>query len=78
LNTLEGKLKRNSLGRWVLGEMELTSGASVNLQIEGHWIPGHIEFWGNDYYWFSQRDGVPVVLHSGITARIFRGRYINE
>ena len=77
MNVIEGKMKRNSIGRWEIGELELTSGAAVDLMIEGHWISGSIEFWNDSYYWFSRKDGVPVVLHSGIGARAVIGRYTN-
>ncbi len=73
----EENLKRNAIGRWTLGERELTSGAAVDILIEGHWVSGSIEFWNDDYYWFSRTDGVPVVLHSGIKARANSGRYLN-
>ncbi len=78
MDLIEGNMKRNSLDRWEIGDLELTSGAAVDLQIEGHWISGIIEYWTDDYYWFSRKDGVPVVLHSGIRARARLGRYTNR
>lgn len=77
MNDIDGKLKRNSIGRWEIEDLELTSGAGVDLMIEGHWISGQIESWNGDYYWFSRTDGIPVVLHSGINARTKPGRYTN-
>lgn len=75
----EGKLKRNLIGRWEVGEVELTSGTAVDLQIEGQWISGNIEFWHDDYYWVSRKEGVPVILHSGVNARCSnQRRYIND
>lgn len=77
MRTVEGNLKRNEIGRWELGELELTSGAAVELLIEGNWILGNIESWNGEYYWFSRTDGVPVVLHSGLRAKAKPGRYAN-
>ncbi len=65
-----GKLFRNECGRWEFADVELTSGSIVEIEIDGHWLRGVIEHWTDDYYWFSQRDGTPVILHSGIHARI--------
>lgn len=72
-----GKLKRNSFDRWDLLDVELTSGDLVDLLIEGHWISGQIEFWNSTYYWFSKRDGVPVVLNVALTARLGERRLVN-
>jgi hypothetical protein len=66
----ETTLRKNDCGRWEVGIHELTSGSVVEIQIDGHWICGVIEYWSDNYYWFSRRDGVPVVLHSGIYARL--------
>jgi hypothetical protein len=74
---IEGFLKKNSIGRWAIEDLELTSGASVDLRIAGNWISGSIECWSGDYYWFSRGDGVPVVLNSSIMARALPGRYTN-
>ena len=65
----EEKLSRNDMGRWQIGNIQLTSGSSVELLIEGHWICGVVEFWRDDYYWFSQTNGIPVILGAGISAR---------
>ena len=59
----------------MVGERELTSGAVVDLFIGGHWISGRIEFWKHDYYWFSSKDEIPVVLRFGVKARAKSGRY---
>lgn len=64
------KLRKNECGRWEVGPSELTSGSLVEVQIDGLWICGVIEYWHDNFYWFSRRDGVPVVLHSGIGARL--------
>ena len=72
----EGNLRRNSFGRWEVLNQELTSGDPVDLLIEGHWINGKIEFWNDDYYWFSRREGVPVVLHAGLRVRAYQGGFI--
>lgn len=77
MNTVEGKLKRNDMNRWEIEEFELTSGAALDLFIEGHWIEGNIEFWNGSYHWFSRMDGVPVILHSGLHGRTVLGRYVN-
>lgn len=63
-------LQKNDCGRWEVGTHELTSGSIVEIQIDGHWICGVIEHCHDSYYWFSHRDGIPVVLHSGIYARL--------
>ncbi|MBX3033554.1 MAG: DUF5348 domain-containing protein [Bdellovibrionaceae bacterium] len=76
----EGKLRRNDIGRWEFLDIELTSGSLVEICIEGHWICGAIEHWQDGYYWFSRRDGVTVILHSGIKARLpnsHEGRSVN-
>lgn len=75
MNLINDQLRRNDIGRWVVENYELTSGDSVELLIEGHWISGQIEFWNDDYHWFSQNNGVPVVLNSNLRARRPRGRY---
>ena len=77
MNIVEGNLKRNSIGRWEIENLEFTSGAALELLVEGNWIPGNIESWNGEYYWFSRTDGIPVVLHSGIKARAKPGRYTN-
>ncbi len=68
--TQDGMLKRNDCGRWEFNDIELTSGRVVEIQIDDHWICGVIEHWHDSYYWFSRRNGIPVVLHSGIKARL--------
>ncbi len=63
-------LVKNEIGRWQLGDIELTSGNLVEIQIEGNWICGVIEYWQDNYYWFSRKDGIPVILHTGVKARV--------
>lgn len=70
LDSRIGKLERNECGRWEFSEIELTSGSVVEICIDGQWICGAIEYWQDDYYWFSRRSGVTVMLHSGIRARL--------
>jgi hypothetical protein len=41
----------------------------VDLMIDGQWLKGIIEFWEGDYFWFSQVEGIPVVLRSGFMVR---------
>ena len=65
-----GKIFRNECGRWEFDDVEFTSGSVAEIEIDGHWLRGVIEYWTDGYYWFSQRDGIPVVLHSGIHARL--------
>ena len=72
----EGNLRKNSIGRWEVERQELTSGDPVELLIEGHWISGNIEFWNDSYYWFSRREGVPVVLNESLRVRAYQGRFI--
>lgn len=66
----EGSLKRNERGRWEFDGIELTSGNRVEISIDENWINGLIEHWQGDYYWFSQIDGIHVILREGIRARI--------
>lgn len=70
MNILASMLRKNDRERWEVGSVELTSGSVVEIQIDGHWICGVIEYWHDNYYWFSRQDGVPVVLHFGIRARL--------
>ncbi len=69
MNNSGSYLRKNDSGRWEIGGQELTSGNPVEIQIDDYWVCGVIEHWHDNYYWFSRRDGVPVVLHSGIYAR---------
>lgn len=71
MNESTGKLQRNEIGRLEFSGIELTSGNVVEICIDGNWICGVIEYWHDNYYWFSRKDGVPVVLRSGIHARLF-------
>lgn len=70
MSNLMSTLRRNDCGRWEVGHVELTSGCLVEIEIDDFWICGVIEYWHDNYYWFSRRNGVPVVLHSGIPARL--------
>jgi hypothetical protein len=65
-----GKVLRNECERWEFNGIELTSGCLVEIEIDGHWLLGVIEYWIDGYYWFSRRDGIPVILHSGVNARL--------
>ena len=65
-----GKLYRNECERWEFDGYELTSGSLVEIEIDGHWLLGVIEHWSDGYYWFSKRDSIPVILHSGVSARV--------
>lgn len=69
-NTRVGSLERNECGRWEFLEIELTSGSTVEICIDGYWIVGVIEYWQDDYYWFSCEYGIPVMLQSSIEARL--------
>ena len=77
MSNIEGTLSRNPSGRWEVCECELTSGDLVDLFIEGHWIKGSIEFWKDDYYWFSKCDGILVVPSFGLRVRISQRRSLN-
>ena len=71
---IEGKLSRDDCERWrIEGECTLTSGSVVQIRINDLWLQGRIEFWRDDYYWFSTRDYVCVILRSGMWARIVAG-----
>lgn len=65
-----GRLFRNVNDRWEFDGLELTSGSLVEIEIDGNWILGVIEYWMDAYYWFSKRDGIPVILSSNVNARI--------
>lgn len=70
-------LQKNDCGRWEFGSVELTSGSVVEIRIDGQWLCGVIEYWQDNYYWFSRQDGVTIILHSGIHARLhnsYQGR----
>lgn len=69
MNLSTQTLLRNENGRWQFGDCELTSGDLVEIQIEGQWICGVIEYWQDSYYWFSRKEGVMVTLHNGVKAR---------
>lgn len=66
----EGRLVMNDCGRWEFDAIELTSGSLVEICIDGTWLLGAIESTNGKYYWFSRRDGIPVILRVGIRARI--------
>lgn len=68
----EGKLFLNSCGRWEFDDFELTSGNLVEICIDGKWLLGVIESCDRKYYWYSHRDGIPVILRNGIPARLVR------
>jgi hypothetical protein len=68
----EGKLALNSCGRWEFDDFELTSGNFVEICIDGNWLLGVIESSNGKYYWYSRRDGIPVILRKGIQARLSR------
>lgn len=74
---MEGKLKKNECGRWVifceLGveayESSLTSGSVCEINVAGHWIRTRIEHNGKEYY-----ATVPgVKLYTGMPARFGDG-----
>ena len=70
MNSSASTLRKNDCERWEFGSVELTSGSIVEIQIDGQWICGVIEYWHDNYYWFSRRNGIQVVLHAGILARL--------
>ena len=70
VTVLEGKLQRNESGRFEVEEFALTSGHLVEIKIAGQWCFGIIEYWRDDYHWFSRPEGIPVILHNGVRARI--------
>lgn len=69
VESVEGSLYKNECERWEFSGIELTSGNFVEICIDGNWILGVIEYWHDGYYWFSRRDGISAILHSGIKAR---------
>lgn len=60
----------NNCGRWEFGDVELTSGSRVEICIDGIWLLGVIESSDGKYYWFSRRESHPVILRTGIQARL--------
>lgn len=61
----KGLLTRAASGRWVLDDLDLTCGSSIEVRVLEHWIAVTIEHDGRDYY------AVPIVirLHAGLEAR---------
>ena len=67
---LENVLVRNHRGRFEVCEHELKSGSSLDIQINGEWLEGFVEHWGDGYFWFSKLESIPVILRNGIKARL--------
>lgn len=70
IESIEGTLQKNEINRWEFSGVELYSGSPIEICVDGTWLSGVIEYWHDAYYWFSRRDGIPVILHSGIKARL--------
>lgn len=64
------RIVRGDNGRLEISGVEIAPGIALGLLIDGHWIMGVIENWSDEVFWFSRYDGVPVVLHSGLVARL--------
>ena len=68
--TSEGPLKRNCFQRFEVGDVEIKSGAIVEIEINKVWLLGIIEHWHESVFWFSKLEGIAVILRNGINARI--------
>ena len=65
-DTNEGlTLKKSTTRRWLLKEVELTSGSCIEVNIDGHWIRIVIECDSDGYYAIP----LSVNLHQGLWAR---------
>jgi hypothetical protein len=59
------RLSRGPLGRWVLEDLDLTSGSCIEVRVGDAWIPISIEHDGGDYYAIPKA----IRLHQGLEAR---------
>jgi len=71
---VKGQLVRNKIGRWQVDDVELTSGDHLEIYVDGVPLRGVIEYWQNDYHWFSLIDGIPVLPLSGMKAKYLNNR----
>lgn len=62
-------LQRSTGGQIQLNNTPLLSGTAIEIQIDGLWLAGVIEMYGEYCCWFSKQDSVPVILKNGIVAR---------
>jgi Domain of unknown function (DUF5348) len=60
-------LEKSPTGRWMLNGIDLTSGSTVDVNIDGHWIRIRIEHDSNGYYAIP----ISVRLHQGLWAKFF-------
>ncbi len=68
----EGLLKRNCFQRFEVGDVEIKSGAIVEIEINKTWLLGVIEHWHESFFWFSKFEGIAVILRNGINARVVK------
>lgn len=61
----DGALRRNSRKRWVLNDIELTSGSCFQVKIQNYWIDIVIEHGHGGYYPIPYS----VRLYEGLPAR---------
>ena len=73
MNIAVGGLWRTEFGRWGVQDMELASGDSVELFIEGQWFKGRIEILDTDFHWISQNQKVPVAFRPGLVVKFCQG-----
>lgn len=66
---ISGTLKKNLIGRFEVGEYELTSGSPIEILLGDKWIRGRVEYVeGVGYVTFLEDR--QIVLHQGEVARI--------
>lgn len=65
-----GKLRKNEIGRWEIRDHEFSSGSCLEIKLGGRWINGVIEHNGEDYYFYTQAEGIPIKLYNNMDARI--------
>ena len=65
-----GDLSQNDIGRWECQDLELTSGAILEIAIGMSWIKGRIEHDGRQYVFFDPAAGAAMPLEEGIRARL--------
>ncbi len=65
-------LTQNPLKRWEFGQHELTSGSALEIQLDGHWITGRVEYsheW-QMYVLLIPNGKATILLSSSLTVRL--------
>lgn len=61
-------LAKSLSGRWMLNGIDVTSGSTIDVNIDGRWIRVRIEYDANGYYAIP----ISIRLHPGLWAKFFR------